>query len=86
MQITAALVKATPETVIWGNLNPAEAFCTVTTQELAAQTLELLEATRTYRNFVLSSGCEVPPNARLENLDAFHQTADRWNPDYEQGA
>jgi uroporphyrinogen-III decarboxylase len=33
----------------------------------------LLEATAGRKNFVLSSGCDLPPNAPLSSLDAFYQ-------------
>jgi uroporphyrinogen decarboxylase len=72
MDVVAALGEVPAETVLWGNLDPTVTFCQLECAGVAAQVARLLEATRAHPNFVLSSGCDVPPNARLENLDAFH--------------
>jgi uroporphyrinogen decarboxylase len=42
--------------------------------EVASRTLELLQTTAVHRNFVISSGCDVPHNAPLASLDAFYQS------------
>lgn len=42
-------------------------------------TKELLEKTASYKNFVLSSGCDVPSGTPLENVDAFFDTVDKFN-------
>jgi len=41
--------------------------------DVAARAGQLLNATASYRNFVISSGCDVPPGAPLANLDALFQ-------------
>jgi uroporphyrinogen decarboxylase len=71
MDLAAALGKVGPETVLCGNLDPAGVFCRSTTEEVAEKTRALLEATRAHRNYVISSGCDVPPLAPLANLEAF---------------
>ncbi len=43
------------------------------------RTLDLLEEMAKYRNFVLSTGCEIPPGTPLANLDAFYKTLDIFN-------
>jgi uroporphyrinogen decarboxylase len=73
MDLPAALAKVAPEVVLCGNLDPTSAFVQSTPEELTARAHELLAATRTRRNFVLSSGCDIPPAAALANLDAFYQ-------------
>jgi len=37
-----------------------------------ARASELLSHTAAHRNYVLSSGCDVPADAPLANLDAFY--------------
>jgi uroporphyrinogen decarboxylase len=32
----------------------------------------LMMRTENYQNFVISSGCDIPPGSPLENLDAFY--------------
>lgn len=76
MDIVAALGKVTPEVVLCGNLDPTETFVQLPPGDLAARTRALLAATGHYRNFVLSSGCDIPANAPLAGLDAFFGEVD----------
>jgi uroporphyrinogen decarboxylase len=39
----------------------------------------LLEEMRDFPNFVLSSGCDVPPLTPLKNIDAFFRTLSEHN-------
>jgi uroporphyrinogen decarboxylase len=73
MDLAAALAQVPADVVVCGNLDPTGVFVQASTLEIAARTRELLATTRTHRNFVISSGCDVPPSAPLANLDAFHQ-------------
>jgi len=40
-----------------------------------AETLRVLESCSAHKNFVLSSGCDIPPRTPWENLDAFFTAA-----------
>ena len=77
MDLAAALAKAPATTVLCGNLDPSAIFLQSTPEQLAAKTNELLAATRAHRNFVISSGCDVPPGSPLVNLDAFYSVVAR---------
>jgi uroporphyrinogen decarboxylase len=72
MDLAAALGKVPSDVVLCGNLDPSAVFCQSTSEEVQARTSSLLAATARQRNFVLSSGCDIPPNAPLANLDAFY--------------
>ena len=39
--------------------------------ELKKETRELLEKCSNYSNFIISSGCDIPPMSSWENIDAF---------------
>jgi uroporphyrinogen decarboxylase len=78
MDIVAALAKAPADVVLCGNLDPAGVFCQSSPDEVKARTTSLLAATAGRRNYVLSSGCDVPPNAPLANVDAFYAAAKQW--------
>ena len=54
-----------------GNIDPAEQFTNGTPETMKAATLELLESCSGYENFLISSGCDIPPGAKWENIDAF---------------
>jgi uroporphyrinogen decarboxylase len=72
MDIVAALEKVSEQIVLCGNLDPTAAFVQSTPDELTASVSRLLAATAARKNFVISSGCDVPPNASIINLDAFN--------------
>ncbi|MCX8157222.1 MAG: uroporphyrinogen decarboxylase family protein [Verrucomicrobiae bacterium] len=76
MDITAALAQAPQGVVLCGNLDPTGVFVQASPSEVAEKTRQLLSATKTFRNFVISSGCDVPARAPLANLDAFFKTVD----------
>lgn len=74
MDVVSALRQVPADMVVCGNLDPTSVFVQLSPAELAVRTRELLAATAAHRNFVISSGCDVPPPAPLANLDAFFQT------------
>jgi uroporphyrinogen decarboxylase len=74
MDLPAALGMVGSQTVLCGNLDPTAAFVQSSAEELSRRAAALLEAARGHRNFVISSGCDVPPPAPMATLDAFYQT------------
>ncbi len=71
MDIPQTLEQVPDNIIISGNLDPSSTFVNVSPEEVKNMTHELLKKTSGHRNFLLSSGCDIPPNATLENLDAF---------------
>jgi uroporphyrinogen decarboxylase len=67
------------EIIGFGNVDPLKVMKLGAAFDVKSRTLELLEQMGKYRNFVLSTGCEVPPGATIENLDAFYKTLDIYN-------
>jgi uroporphyrinogen decarboxylase len=74
MNLPEALAKVSPDIVLCGNLDPSAVFCQAKPEEMRERAGALLAASAAHRNFVLSSGCDVPPGASLANLDAFYQS------------
>lgn len=58
-------------TVAMGNVDPAGEFRNGTPESIRAATWKVMEACCQYPNFVISSGCDIPPLSRWENIDAF---------------
>ena len=58
-------------TVAMGNVDPAGEFRNGTPESIRAATLGVMDACCKYPNFVISSGCDIPPLSRWENIDAF---------------
>jgi uroporphyrinogen decarboxylase len=67
--------------LVFGNLDPAGIIKNGTPEIIRTETLKLLNKTASYKNFVLSSGCDVPPGTRLENIDALFTALDEYNED-----
>lgn len=63
----------------FGNIDPARLFKNGSTEEMRVKTQELLENTANYKNFVLSSGCDVPPGTPIKNVNEFYTTLDSFN-------
>lgn len=62
-----------PDTPILGNIDPAGQFRNGTPQSIRETTLGLLAQCRDYPNFIISSGCDIPPTSKWENIDAFFE-------------
>jgi len=73
MNLPAALAQAPADVILCGNLDPAGVFVRSNPAAVQEAVRGLLAATQAHRNFVLSSGCDVPPKTPLANLEAFFQ-------------
>lgn len=66
------IIAKVPEgTLVMGNIDPAGVLRMGTPERVRAETLALMERCARYENFLLSSGCDIPPMTPWENLDAF---------------
>ncbi len=65
------LEKMPSDVVVMGNIDPAGQFKGGTPDSITAATKELLERCSEHKNFVPSSGCDIPPMSKWENIDAF---------------
>jgi uroporphyrinogen decarboxylase len=65
--------------VAMGNIDPAGVLMNGKATEVARKTEKLLWETAIYKNFVLSSGCDVPPDTPPTNIEAFFHGLDRFN-------
>ena len=72
MDLPAALGQVVSDVVLCGNLDPTGVFCQLAPAEVTARAADLLSRTAAHRNYVLSSGCDVPAGAPLASLDAFY--------------
>lgn len=70
--------KIPSDTVVMGNVDPAGTLRLGTPEKVRAETLSLLERCSKYPNFVLSTGCDVPPMTPWENIDAFFAASDEY--------
>lgn len=65
------LEKMPPDVLTMGNVDPVSVLRNGTPETVRAATLDLLTRCAGHRNFLISSGCDIPPAAPWANLDAF---------------
>lgn len=67
------------DVLVIGNLDPVSLFKMANTREVYNQTMALLNETRMYPNFIISSGCDIPPQTPVANLDSFYKALADYN-------
>lgn len=67
------ILSRTPDDIIvMGNIDPASQFRQGTPESMREAVLGLLEkCAPDHPNFIISSGCDIPPLSKWENIDAF---------------
>ena len=78
-QMEEVIKEVPPTALAMGNLDPVSLFKDGTPEQMRKATIDLLEKTRQYPNFVLSSGCDTPPHTPIENVNEFFKALDDWN-------
>ena len=58
-----------------GNVSPSAQFLNGTPSSGRIETMRVLENCKEFPNFIVSSGCDIPPLTEFENIDAFFDTA-----------
>ena len=61
-----------------GNVDPVSAIRNGTPEKVRQDTLAIMEAFCKYPNFLISSGCDIPPAAPWENIDAFFAAVEEF--------
>jgi uroporphyrinogen decarboxylase len=75
IDMVQAIEKAGEDVVIMGNVNPTAVMKDGSVNDVRRVSKKLLKEMRDYPNFLLSTGCDLPPGVPLENMQAFMQTA-----------
>lgn len=73
------MLKHVPEDiVVMGNIDPAGEFRNGTPESMNKAVKTLLADCSVYKNFVISSGCDIPPAAKWENIDAYFNAIEEF--------
>ena len=73
----AEMMSHVPENLIaMGNVDPAGEFRNGTAESVYNRTKEVMDECCKYKNFVISSGCDIPPMSPWENINAFFQAVE----------
>ena len=62
------------DVIIMGNISPSAVFKADSSQKMALDTQELLLKCYHRKNFMISSGCDIPADTSMENIDKFFWT------------
>lgn len=75
ISMTDVLPEAPQDALVMGNISPSAQLLGGNPESVAEAVGKLKESCGGYANFVLSSGCDVPPMSPWQNLDAFFKAA-----------
>lgn len=78
MDIAQAAERLPRSVVVLGNLDPKRVVHRGTAEDVRWETRRLLRNTKAIRNYVFSTGCDVPPEAPLKNLEAMMEEVRFW--------
>ena len=78
IDIEKALQVIPEDTLVIGNIDPAGVLRNGTPAMVRKETLALLTRCSKYRNFVIASGCDIPPMTPLANIDTFFRTVEEF--------
>lgn len=79
IDLRLALQEIPTDIIVMGNIDPVSVFKQSSPTAVKSNTLELLKQTAEYPNFVLSTGCDVPPEVPYQNIDAFYEALYEFN-------
>lgn len=79
IDMTEALKSCPKDKLIMGNVDPVGVLKLLSAAEVKAYTSDLLRRTAGFDNFVLSTGCDLPPHVPAENIAAFFSALKDFN-------
>lgn len=68
--------------VVIGNIDPVRTMLGDTPLQVYKKTLNLINELKDFDNFIPGTGCDVPPEAAFENIEAFQRAVNRANHDF----
>ena len=75
-----AVLQAAPAGLpVLGNIDPVGIMQQATPDQVYAAVSDLLEKTAAFDNYILSSGCDVPPHTPIDNIKAFYRALADYN-------
>lgn len=78
ISMTEILPQIPADVLVMGNVDPVSQFRNGTTESIKAETKRIMHECCSYSNFVISSGCDIPPASPWTNIDAFFEAVDEF--------
>lgn len=73
-------LKQIPEDILaMGNVDPVNTFKFLSEQQVYDTVLSQLRDTAGWRNYILSTGCDVPPHVSHKNIETFYRAVHDFN-------
>lgn len=79
IDMVGVLQECPEDILVMGNIDPVGIFKMASPEKIKQETLSLLQKTSQWKNFILSSGCDVPPEVPMENITAFYEALNEYN-------
>ena len=79
VDMAETLEQCPSDLIVMGNIDPVGILKQATSEEVYRATADLLSKTSQYKNFVISSGCDMPPLVPDANIKAFYQAIADFN-------
>lgn len=65
--------------LVFGNIDPARVLNEGSKEVIKGTTKDLLEKMKPFSNFILSTGCDLPPEVPIANLESFFEALEEFN-------
>ncbi|MBA7519838.1 Uroporphyrinogen decarboxylase [subsurface metagenome] len=78
MDLPEVAKKVQNNTIIFGNINPTGSILTGKPEDVKHEVNQLLRSMDFCQNFVLSTGCDLPQDVPIENINAFMETGRQY--------
>ncbi len=79
VDMVETLKKVPSDILVMGNIDPVGVIKESSADYVYSFTMSLLESTQSYKNFILSTGCDVPPMVPMANIDSFYKAVNDFN-------
>lgn len=66
------------DTLTMGNVDPVSSLRNGTPEKVRQDTLDIMKTCCSHKNFLISSGCDIPPATPWENIDAFFAAVEEF--------
>ena len=78
VEMKEMMKKIPSDTIAMGNVDPAGQIKSGTPESVKKETLRIMSECCSYPNFIISSGCDIPPSSPMENINAFFEAVDEF--------
>ena len=79
VDMVATLEQCPSDLIVMGNIDPVGILKQASSEDVYRITSDLLAKTAGYKNFVISSGCDMPPLVPEANIKAFYKAVADFN-------